>query len=132
MSMFGGLGGLLGNLMDRFGGPEALATQVLNQMGGVQGVLAKLQQAGLGGQVASWLGTGPNQPVTPGEVGSALGHGPLADVAAKLGIPPDQLQQVLAHALPQLIDRISPNGQVQPHLLDAGAAGGASPLDPAS
>ncbi len=132
MSIFGGLGGMLGNLLDEYGGPQAVATQVLNEMGGVQGVLAKLQQAGLGGQVSSWLGNGTNQPVSPEQIGNALGQGPLADIAAKIGMTPDQLQQAIAHTLPGLIDKISPNGQVQPHLLDSGAAAGASPLDPPS
>lgn len=132
MSLLGGLGGMLGNLLDQYGGPQAVATQVLNQLGGVQGVLDKLRQAGLGGQVSSWLGDGANQPVSPEEIGGALGHGPLADIAARIGMTPDQLNQAIAHTLPGLIDRISPNGQVQPHLLDGGAAEGASPLDPAS
>ena len=74
MSVFGGLGGMLGNLFDQYGGPQVVLTQVLNQMGGVQGVLQKLQQAGLGGQVSSWLGSGPNEPVSPEAIGNAIGH----------------------------------------------------------
>ncbi len=132
MSLFGNLGGLLGNLLDQYGGPQAVLGQVFNQMGGVPGVLAKLQQAGLGGQVASWLGTGQNQPVSPEEIGNALGHGPLANVASRLGMSPDQLSQAIAHALPGLVDKLSPHGTLQPHLLDSGAADGASPLNPAS
>ena len=127
MSIFGSLGGMLGNLLDEYGGPEAIAGQVLNQMGGVPGVLDKLQQAGLGGQVASWIGTGPNQQVSPEQIGTALGHGPLADVAAKIGIPPDQLSQVIAHALPGLIDKLSPSGQLQPHVATGGLADGMAP-----
>lgn len=129
MSLLSGLGGMLGNLLDQYGGPQAVATQVLNQLGGVQGVLAKLQQAGLGGQVSSWLGNGSNEPVSPEQVGAALGHGPLAEIAAKFGLTPDQLNEAIAHTLPGLIDKISPNGQVQPHLLDGGAAQGGSPLN---
>ncbi len=129
MSIFGGLGGMLGNLFDQYGGPQVVLTQVLNQMGGVQGVLQKLQQAGLGGQVSSWLGNGSNEPVSPEAIGNAIGHGKIGDIATKLGIPPDQLSQMIAHALPGLIDRISPNGTVQSHMLQPGATAG-SPLDP--
>ena len=131
MSIFGSLGGMVGNLFDQYGGPQAVLTQVLNQMGGVQGVLQKLQQAGLGGQVSSWLGNGPNEPVSPEAIGNAIGHGKIGEMATKLGIPPDQLSQMIAHALPGLIDRISPNGTVQPHLLQPGATA-SSPLDPRS
>ncbi len=132
MSIFGNLGGLVGNLVNQYGGAEGMAGQVLNQMGGVQGVLDKLQQAGLGNQVSSWLGTGPNQPVSADDIGNALGHGTLGNVASKFGIPSDQLSQVIAHALPGLVDKLSPNGQLQPHLMDQGAADGAAPLNPPS
>ena len=131
MSIFGGLGGMLGNLFDQYGGPQVVLTQVLNQMGGVQGVLQKLQQAGLGGQVSSWLGNGPNEPVTPDAIGNAIGRSKIGEMATKLGVPPDQLSQMIAHALPGLIDRISPNGTVQPHMLQPGATAD-SPLDPRS
>ncbi len=131
MSIFGSLGGMLGNLFEQYGGPQVVLTQVLNQMGGVQGVLQKLQQAGLGGQVSSWLGNGPNEPVSPEAIGNAIGHSKIGDMATKLGIPPDQLSQMIAHALPGLIDRISPNGTVQPHMLQPGGTA-ASPLDPRS
>lgn len=121
MSIFGNVGGWLGDLLDQYGGPQAVLTQVFNQMGGVQGVLAKLQQAGLGGQVGSWLGTGPNQPVSPAEIGNALGHGPLANVASSLGMTPDQLSQALAHALPGIVDKLSPHGTLQPQMLNPAA-----------
>ena len=130
MSIFGGLGGMLGHLFDQYGGPQVVLTQVLNQMGGVQGVLQKLQQAGLGGQVSSWLGNGSNEPVSPEAIGNAIGRSKIGDMATKLGIPPDQLSQMIAQALPGLIDRISPNGTVQPHMLPPATA--ASPLDPQS
>ena len=117
MSIFGNLGGMLGGLVEQYGGPQAIVGQVMNEMGGVQGVLGKLQQAGLGSQVQSWLGNDPKQPITPEQISGALGHGKLGEIAASLGIPQDQLSQVVAHALPALIDRISPNGTAQPHLM---------------
>ena len=129
MSIFGNLGGMLGSLFDQYGGPQVVLTQVFNQMGGVEGVLQKLQQAGLGGQVSSWLGKGANQSISADDIGNALGHTKIGDLASRLGIPPDQLSQMIAHALPGLIDRISPGGTLQPHLLQDGAAAPSS-LDP--
>lgn len=130
MSIFGSLGGMLGGLVEQYGGPQAIASQALNQMGGVQGVLAKLQQAGLGGQVQSWLGNDPNQPISADDITGALGHGKLGELASSIGIPQDQLSQVLAHALPGLIDKISPNGTPQEHLL--ADTPGMAPPDPSS
>ena len=79
----------------------------------------------------SWLGNGPNEPVTPEAIGNAIGRSKIGEMATKLGVPPDQLSQMIAHALPGLIDRISPNGTVQPHMLQPGARVD-SPLDPRS
>lgn len=129
MSIFGSLGGMLGGLVEQYGGPQAIAGQVLQQLGGVQGVLGKLQDAGLGSQVQSWLGNDPNKPVSADDITNALGHGKLGEIASSFGISQDQLSQTLAHALPGLIDRISPNGTAEPNLLDQAAA---PPADPAA
>jgi uncharacterized protein YidB (DUF937 family) len=113
MSIFGSLGSLISGLVEQYGGPEAIASEVFQQMGGVQGVLNQLQQAGLGGQVQSWLGDGQNQQVSPEQIGQALGHGPIADIAAKFGIDPSQMTEMIAHALPGMIDKMSANGSLQ-------------------
>ena len=133
MSIFGNLGGMLGNLVEQHGGTEAILQGALQQAGGVQGIVSKLQGAGYGDAVQSWLGAGPNQPVTADGIAQALGHGRIGEMAAGYGLQPDQLSGLLAKVLPGLIDRLSPDGTLQPHLLQ-GAQGGAapSPLDPAS
>lgn len=131
MSILGTLGSALGSFVEQHGGAEAMAQQALQQAGGVQGIVGKLQQAGYGEQVQSWLGAGPNQPVSAEGVAQAIGHGKIGEMAAHYGVQPDQLSGMLAKVLPGLIDRISPNGTVEPHLLqNSGAA--PSPLDPAS
>jgi uncharacterized protein YidB (DUF937 family) len=131
MSIFGNLGGMLGDFIEQHGGAEALAQKALQQAGGVQGIVGKLQGAGYGDQVQSWLGAGPNQPVTADGIAQAIGHGKLGEMAQQYGVQPDQLSGLLAHVLPGLVDRMSPNGTVQPHLAQDGQAP-ASPLDPAS
>lgn len=131
MSIFGNLGGMLGNLIEQHGGTEAILQQALQQAGGVEGIVGKLRQAGYGDAVQSWLGAGPNQPVTAEGVAQAIGHGRLGEMAAQYGLQPDQLSGLLAKVLPGLIDRISPNGTLQPHLLQ-GSGGTAAPLAPAS
>ena len=122
MSIFGNLGSMLGGFIEEHGGTEALLQQALQQAGGVQGIVAKLQQAGYGDAVQSWLGAGPNQPVTAEGVAAALGHGKLGELASRYGVEPDQVAGLIAKVLPGLIDRISPNGSLQPDLLQGGAA----------
>ncbi|TWC68351.1 YidB family protein [Herbaspirillum sp. SJZ099] len=97
---------------------------LVNQAGGVQGLLAQLQQGGLGEQVASWLSAGQNQPVSGDQIASALGDDSLAQVAQQAGVAPEHAAAGLAQLLPQVIDHLSPNGQVTDNnaLLEQGLA----------
>ena len=74
----GGLGGLVGMLASN---PQLL--QVLTGLlgndgglGGLGGLVSKFEQAGLGGAINSWIGSGPNQAVSGEQVSSALGPAP--------------------------------------------------------
>jgi uncharacterized protein YidB (DUF937 family) len=131
MSIFGNLGGMVSGFVEQHGGAEAVAQNALQQAGGLQGIVGKLQSAGYGDQVQSWLGAGPNQPVTAEGIAQAVGHGKLGEIAQGYGVSPDQLSGLLAHVLPGLVDRLSPNGTLQPHLAQGGTAQD-SPFDPAS
>ncbi|WP_343583126.1 YidB family protein [Herbaspirillum sp.] len=97
---------------------------LVNQAGGVQGLLNQLQQGGLGDQVASWLGTGQNQPVSGDQITNALGNDTLSQVAQQAGVAPEHAAAGLAQLLPQIIDHLSPNGQVSDNneLLEQGLA----------
>lgn len=98
------------------GGQAALLQLALNLLqnnaGGLGGLLERLNQAGLGQQVASWVGTGQNLPVTADQVGQAFGNGELGDMAAQLGVPVDQVRSQLANVLPQVVDHLTPGGQM--------------------
>lgn len=114
------LGSLAGGAQG--GGQSPLIQLVLNLIqnseGGLGGLLSKLNQAGLGEQVASWVGTGQNLPVSADQLGQVLGgSGGLGDIAAQLGLPQEAVAGQLAQLLPQVIDSLTPNGQVP----DAGA-----------
>ncbi len=63
----------------------------------------------------SWLGAGPNQAITADGIAQAIGHGKLGEMARGYGVQPDQLSGLLAHVLPGLVDRLSPNGALGPH-----------------
>ena len=89
-----------------------LVSQLLNQAGGLSGLLEKLQQGGLAEAAASWVGMGANQPVSPDALGSALGPDLMGQLAQALGGQPQQAAGVLADVLPGLIDQLTPQGQV--------------------
>jgi uncharacterized protein YidB (DUF937 family) len=128
MSMLGGLGGL-GGLLDAAigqhpGGVSGVFGEALQGIGGFDGVIAQLNKAGLGEKVNSWLGKGPNQPLTAEEIRSALSDQHLQQIASQLGIPLDQVAGTLAQHLPNAIDQASPNGVVVAPKPVAQAGGG--------
>jgi uncharacterized protein YidB (DUF937 family) len=81
----------------------------------INGLVAALQQGGLGPQVQSWLGNGTNMPITADQLKSVLGNAQVQDFARHLGLPVDQTLGMLAKYLPQLVDQASPNGTLQSH-----------------
>ena len=82
--------------------------------GGLSAIVAKLQQAGLGDQVKSWIGNGQNLPITAEQLQQVLGSDTVKQLAARFNIPVDQLAKVLAQQLPTAVDHASPDGQL-PH-----------------
>jgi uncharacterized protein YidB (DUF937 family) len=84
------------------------------QGGGLSAIIAKLQQAGLGDQVKSWIGNGQNLPITADQLQQVLGNDTVKQLAARFNIPVDQLSKVLAQQLPTAVDHASPNGHL-PH-----------------
>ena len=115
-SLLGGLGGK--SQQPATGGTDAIAgvlSAVLAQNGGVQGLMSKFSQGGLGGVFSSWVGTGENQPVSPSQVQSVLGSEQVQALAAKLGIDPAMASGLLAQYLPKVVDKLTPAGQVDPN-----------------
>jgi uncharacterized protein YidB (DUF937 family) len=78
--------------------------------GGLSAIVAKLQQAGFGDQVKSWIGTGQNLPITAEQLQQVLGSDTVKQLAARFNIPVDQISKVLAQQLPKAVDGASPNG----------------------
>ena len=108
------LGALAGG---QSGGNSALLQSVLQlvnnpQNGGLEGLIQSFQQGGLGEIVNSWLSTGQNLPISAEQIQSVLGDSSLSGLAAQLGVSPEQASGSLADMLPQLIDQLTPNGQM--------------------
>ncbi|MBV8574527.1 MAG: DUF937 domain-containing protein [Acetobacteraceae bacterium] len=107
MSLLDGLvGGAVGAEM------ASVVNGLIQKHGGVQGIVTQLQQQGLGATVQSWINDGPNQPISPNQVHQAFGTDTINAIAAKLGMNPQDLAQRLSQALPQIIDKLTPNGTV--------------------
>jgi uncharacterized protein YidB (DUF937 family) len=87
-------------------------TLIENRPGGLAGLMQSFQQNGLGHLVQSWVGTGQNLPVSASQIQSTLGADATARIAQVTGIPQAEVESHLATLLPQLIDHMTPNGQV--------------------
>ncbi len=116
------LDGLLGSVLGGMAGPQnqaqgggqllQMVLTMLQQNGGIEGLLAKMQQAGYGGQAQSWIGTGQNQPVPPDALSQIFGQGQLADIARQLGMSREDAAGGLARTLPDVVDRMTPEGRI--------------------
>ena len=81
-------------------------------LGGLGGLLNKLEQGGLGDQTKSWVGSGQNQPVSPGQLGSALGPNIIKTLSQMTGVPEDQLTKQLSQGIPVIVNTLTPNGRL--------------------
>jgi uncharacterized protein YidB (DUF937 family) len=104
----GVLGGVIGGEM------VSVVSALIEKHGGVQGIVAQMESQGLGDTVKSWVGTGANQPISAGQVHAAFGSDVISGLAAKVGLDPHDLAAKLAAALPQAINKLTPNGVVKP------------------
>jgi uncharacterized protein YidB (DUF937 family) len=101
-----------------------IVMSLVQQAGGIEGLMAKLQQGGLAEAAASWVSTGPNQAVSPAQLEGALGGDLLGTLAQQFGMGPGDLAGQLSQMLPKAIDTLSPGGQ----LPQIGGAGGGQDL----
>ncbi len=80
--------------------------------GGLNALLDQLRRSGYESQVNSWLGRGPNEPITADDLRKVMGNAQVRELATKLGIPVEQLFPTLAKALPEAVDQHSPDGRL--------------------
>lgn len=104
--MLGGQGGDLGKFQS--------ILQWVNQQGGVQAILDKFRQGGLAGVVESWISSSmTNQSISGEQIESVLGSPAISELAGKLGIDVGKASSLLAEYLPQIVDKLSPEGEVK-------------------
>ncbi len=97
--------------------PEGMlevVTTMLNdpRIGGLQGLVTQFQQGGMGGVIASWISTGQNQPISADQLQAVLGNEHLQQIAGQLGLNTQDVAGHLAQLLPQVVDKLTPNGTI--------------------
>ena len=80
--------------------------------GGLNDLLKQFQQAGQGSAVNSWVGSGPNNPVTPDILSKVLDSDQVKTLMAHSGLTKDEVMSALSQHLPQLVNELTPNGRV--------------------
>jgi len=121
----GGFGSLISMVANNPQLMQAVTGMLSNDgtQGGLGGLVAKFQQAGLGDVVRSWIGNGQNQPVSGDQLTNVLGADTMTGLAEKLGMSQDDAAGQLSNILPGLIDKLTPQGQAP-----AGGLGNAGDL----
>jgi uncharacterized protein YidB (DUF937 family) len=82
------------------------------QVGGLAGLQSMFQQGGLGHIMSSWIGNGPNLPVSANQLQNVLHGGALQQAAQQAGMDSSQFTSTMSTLLPHLVDKVSPNGQL--------------------
>ncbi len=89
-----------------------VALQVLEQNGGLPGIISKFEHGGMADHVGSWVGTGANMPISGAQLQEILGSGSIGEIAQRLELSHADASSGLAQTLPQVIDKLTPDGQV--------------------
>jgi len=81
-------------------------------VGGLAGLAAKFQQSGMGDVLQSWVSTGQNAPISGDQLNSVLGGDTIGALARQLGLDPNDAAGALSKVLPQVVDQMTPAGQM--------------------
>lgn len=103
---------MLGKLGGEKGAIAQVAIDLFNQNGGLPGVLQKFKAAGYSNEVASWVSIGENLPISAQAIQQVLGEQTIRTAAAKLGMRADEISASIAEYLPQVVDKMTPDGTV--------------------
>ena len=126
MGLFDDLSKKAGDLASGAGGGKAKllvsALQVImGRFGGLGGLVQAFESKGLGGIAQSWMGKGANQPITPQQLRQGLGDEAVRDIAGRTGQPEGDVLSGLAGELPNLVDKLTPDGkEPEGNLLEKG------------
>ena len=124
MGLLDSIAGMAGQALSSGSGSNPLLQGVIgmlqNHPGGIGGLVEQFQSKGLGDIASSWVGKGENLPISADQLQGVLGSDMVSGLAAKFGVSQDQIAQML----PQVVDKLIPNGQVEAGGFDAAGAMG--------
>ena len=105
---------LLALLASRVMAGRGSSTQIPSggDLGGLGGLIDRFRQGGLGDIINSWIATGANKPVSPNQLHDALGADTVDDLSRQTGMPRDALLSQLSKLLPDVVDKLTPQGQL--------------------
>jgi len=106
----GGGAGTGGGLADVLG--QVLGGGGRGSAGGLGGLLEQLQRAGFSEEADSWVSRGANKPISPDAMTQVFGHEGLEQISRQAGISPDEASRGLSALLPEVVDRVTPDGRV--------------------
>ncbi len=113
------MGGVLGSLLGGgqsggvgAGGVGAGGVGAGGMGGGLGGLMSQFQQGGLGHIAQSWVGNGPNQPVSPEQLHGVLGADQVQSMASQAGMQPNDFLSQLSQHLPEAVHGMTPNGRL--------------------
>lgn len=112
--------GLLDDLKDKagdlLGGDKNVGGSIMEMIqghgGGLSGLVDKFKESGFADTVSSWVGTGENKAISGSAIQQVLGNEKLQALADKLGISMDQVASKVSEYLPQIVDKLTPDGKV--------------------
>jgi uncharacterized protein YidB (DUF937 family) len=112
------IGAVSSGMGQRSGGQPDLLNAVIGMLGndapggGLGGLMKQFQQGGLGDVMQSWVSTGKNLPISPEQLGQVLGGDSLGKLGQQLGMNNQDLLGQLSQMLPEVVDKLTPNGQL--------------------
>ena len=99
---------------------NAVLQMIANHPGGLPGLVQQFHDQGLGAAATSWVSSGANQPISAAEIQKVLSSSQIQALAQKAGVSPDLAASTLASVLPQVVDKLTPNGSIEHALLAGG------------
>ncbi len=126
MSLLDGIATVADSLLSGSDKQKQLTSAALSRIsdpatGGLLGLVNTLRQLGLDDVVSSWISTGENKPISSEQVQNALGERQINQMAQNMGISHQEVSTGLAGLLPQLIDKLTPDGKLpESSVLDQG------------
>jgi uncharacterized protein YidB (DUF937 family) len=97
-----GEGGVLDSAMDLINSAE----------NGLNGLVQQFKEKGFSETVSSWIGTGENLPISGAQIKEVFSSEKLQEIAGKLGTTVDEASNKLATYLPQVVDKLTPDGLI--------------------